>query len=523
MEAGLVAYFLVWLVYLVQGILSATTTILAPYVTSAFALHALTPTVGILSSVVGGVTSLTLAKVLDVFGRPHGYLFCTLLATIGLLMLTACGSVQAYAAAQVLQTVGNNGIQYILTVFVADTSSLRKRGLIQALVTSPNLIVCWLAGPISATFLNGLGWRWAFGVSSILVPCSALTLFPLLLHNHREARMSPADGPNSRCTGPGPCLHSSRQFDAVGLVLLSAGVALFLLPFNLYALQGLSSVSVLSMLILGTTILITFIVWERYYAIVTFVPYSLLRDPTVVGTCMVSATLFASFGCWNSFFGSYLQVVNGLTVESASYVVQSYVVCSTVGSISAGGLIHATGRFKRVCLYLGIPLGILGSSLMMYACQTDIRAVGPLIFGQILLSLAAGTILVCDEIAILAAAADHNVALCLAVLGVSGNIGGAIGLTVASAIWQAIFPSRLREYLPVKELPALADLYANLSAQLSHPVGSPTRLAIQHAYDDAQLRMLAVGSALWVAGSFGVVLWKDINVFRIGQGKTSVG
>ncbi|KAM0262591.1 hypothetical protein ACHAQJ_001636 [Trichoderma viride] len=137
--SGLVfAYIMIWLTYFVEGILSATTGILTPYVT-----------------VIGGVTNLTLAKVLDIFGRAQGYLFCIVLATGGLIMMSICTSIQAYAAPQVFQTIGNNGILYSLTVFVADTSSMRNRGLAQAIVSSPNLITLWLAGPISSRFLNG--------------------------------------------------------------------------------------------------------------------------------------------------------------------------------------------------------------------------------------------------------------------------------------------------------------------------------------------------------------------------------
>ncbi|KAI5272567.1 hypothetical protein E4T47_04181 [Aureobasidium subglaciale] len=61
-----IAYILIWLVYFVEG----TQVALNPYITSAFAAHSLTPIVGIVSSIVGGVTNFTIAKLLDVFGRP---------------------------------------------------------------------------------------------------------------------------------------------------------------------------------------------------------------------------------------------------------------------------------------------------------------------------------------------------------------------------------------------------------------------------------------------------------------------
>lgn len=108
--------------------------------TSAFAEHSLTPTVSVVSSVIGGCTNFTIAKILDVFGRPQGYLVCIIIATVGLIMMAACREVEAYAAAMVFYTVGNTGLQYSLSVFVADTSSLKNRGLMQAFAYSPNMI-----------------------------------------------------------------------------------------------------------------------------------------------------------------------------------------------------------------------------------------------------------------------------------------------------------------------------------------------------------------------------------------------
>ncbi|KAL9620749.1 MAG: hypothetical protein Q9160_004762 [Pyrenula sp. 1 TL-2023] len=523
-SALLFAYIMIWLTYFVEGMVSGTTNALTPYVTSAFALHSLTPTVGILSSVIGGVTNLTLAKILDVFGRPQGYLFCIFIATAGLIMMAVCNDVEAYAAAQVFYTVGNNGIQYSLTVFVADTSSLRNRGLMQAIVSSPNLITCWLAGPISSGFLNGPGWRWAFGMFTILVPAITLPLYGLLLKNYFKAKkLGLVPKTDSDRTPLQSFLYYCRQFDAIGLILLSAGVALFLLPFNLYTLQarGWNSPLVISMLVVGVILIVAFGVWEKFYAPLTFIPYSLLLDRTVFGACILSATLFVSYFCWNSYFSSFLQVVNGLSVEKASYVVQTYTVVAVLCSIAVGTLIHCTGRFKPVCLYVGVPLSILGLGLMIRFRKPD-GNVGYIVMCQILISIASGTITICDEVAILAAASHQNIAVCLAVLGMFGNIGGAIGLTVASAIWQDVFPRKLMEYLPAEQLPNLPMIYEDLTTQLSYPVGSETRRAIQHAYGDAQMMMLTAGTAVWVAGAVGVLMWRDINVIGIKQTKGHV-
>lgn len=519
-----IAYTMIWLTYFVEGLLSGSNAALSPYVTSGFAQHSLTPTVGVLSSVIGGVTNLTLAKILDVFGRPQGYAFCILLATVGLIMMAACNNVEAYAAAQVFYTVGNNGLQYSLSVFVADTSSLRNRGLMQAFASSPNLITCWLAGPISSAYLKGPGWRWCFGTFTIIVPIITLPLFGLLVYNYAKAKKQGlVPTRKSQRTAWWSFVHYCREFDALGLILLSAGVALFLLPFNLYTLQaqGWRSPLTICLLVIGIVLLIIFVVWERFFAPVTFIPYSLLFDRTVFGACILSATLFVGYSCWNSYFSSFLQVVNDLSVTHASYVVQVYTVGSVLSSLAVGLLIHYTGRYKPVCLYFGLPLSILGMGLMINFRQPD-GDIGYIVMCQIFISFAAGAIIICDEIAIMAAASHQHIAVVLAVLGLFGNIGGAIGLTIAAAIWQNVLPKKLAEYLPASEIPNLPSIYEDITVQLSYAIKSPARIAIQHAYGDAQMIMLAVGTAVWAVGIVAVVLWKDIKVIGIQQTKGHV-
>lgn len=89
---------------------------------------------------------------------------------------------------------------------------------------------------------------------------------------------------------------------------------------------------------------------------------------------------------------------------------------------------------------------------------------------QIFISFAAGTIIICDEIAIMAVASHQHIAVVLAVEGMFANIGGAIGLTVAAAIWQGVFPKKLTEYLPASAFPNLPTIYEELTVRLSYAV-----------------------------------------------------
>ncbi|CZR44494.1 uncharacterized protein FPRO_14247 [Fusarium proliferatum ET1] len=518
--ALMVAFVLIWLVYFVQGLVSGISSALIPYVTSAFAMHSLTPTTSVLSSVIGGVTNLSIAKTLDIFGRPQGFLFCATLATLGLIMSAACNNVEAYAASQVFYTVGINGVGYSLSVFIADTTSLRHRGLIQSICGSPSIITAWLGGPISTAFLNGAGWRWAFGMESILVPGVTIPLFGLFMHHYLRAKKQ-GILPKRESQG---FSYYIREFDVVGLLSLSAGVALFLLPFNLYALQakGFGSTMIICFFVFGILLLIFFGIWEKFFAKVSFIPWRFLQDRTVAGACLLSFTLFFSYMCWGMYFSSILQVVNNLSVTHASYVVSTYTVGGFLFAIFVGMAMSYTGNFKAVTLYVALPLSILGSGLMIYFRHPD-QSIGYIAMSQIFIAFGSGAIMITAEIAILAAVQEQQYfAVSIALVSMCASIGSAVGLTVSSAIWQDILPKKLAEYLPEEDLPNLPMIAMDLVTQLSYPVGSPTRLAIQHAYGDAHKYLFIAGTAVWSLGILGVVMWKNINIINIKQTKGRV-
>ncbi len=72
-----------------------------PYVVSEFSSHSLIPTIAIVSNILSGVLKLPVAKIIDSWGRPQGFASMTLLAALGLLLMSLCRNVQTYAAAQV--------------------------------------------------------------------------------------------------------------------------------------------------------------------------------------------------------------------------------------------------------------------------------------------------------------------------------------------------------------------------------------------------------------------------------------
>ncbi|KAI0113572.1 siderophore iron transporter mirB [Nemania sp. FL0031] len=518
------AYFLIWLVYFVDSIQQGMGSLLTPYVTSAFQEHSLTATTNVAANIIGGVSKLALAKILDVWGRPQGYLLTMCFMVLGLVLMAACNNVQTYAAAQIFYWVGYNGVSYATTVFIADTSALKNRGLVLAYVSSPYIATVWITGPLAESVLTTVGWRWGFGIFAIVTPVVCLPLYFLFAYNQRKAeKQGILVRQKSGRTVFQSIKHYFWEFDIVCLILLSAGFTLFLLPFSIYSYQkyGWRDPLTISFIVVGIVLLGVAVAWEKYYAPVQYMPWELLKDRTVLGACVLAAVLFVEYYIWTAYFTSFLQVVLRTTVWQTGYISNIYSLGSCFFSIPVGLAIRRTGRFKWVALYFGVPVTILAIGLLIQFRHEGTN-LGWIIFVEIIYAFAGGACVICEQVAIMAAAAHQQVAVVVAVEGMFSSVGGGIGGTVAGAIWTGIFPRKLMEYLPAESKGDFAAIYGDLTKQISYPVGSATHQAIVMAYDDALKNMFIAATTITVLGLAGVIAWRDIKIKEFKQVKGTV-
>jgi MFS family permease len=380
---------------------------ITPQVTSHFEIHSLTPAIGVMSSIIGGLTKLPLAKLIDIWGRPQGYMVMVGSLTLGLVLMAASNSVELYSAAQIFYWIGHNGTEYVFSVFVADTSRLKNRGLMFAFLASPFIVTSWIAGPLATAYLRmgkeikegknisaAIGWRWAYGTFAVITPVVALPLFALFQWNYKKAikaGLMPAN--KTGRTLAQSLRYYMIQFDAIGLFLIVAGIALLLLPFNIYSYQRekFASPMISCMIGLGILLLIAFACWERYGAEVTFIPFHLLRSRTVLGANLLAFVIFFGFYMWNGQFASFLQVVPDLDITETTYIGNIYSIGSCLWAFAAGILIARTGRFKAQALYFGVPVSLLGAGLMIHFRQPDVN-IGYIVMCQIFIAFAGGTL-----------------------------------------------------------------------------------------------------------------------------------
>lgn len=275
------------------------------------------------------------------------------------------------------------------------------------------------------------------------------------------------------------------------------------------------------MIVVGFFTLLLFALHETFLARSPFLNINLLTNRTVIGACLLDATYQISYYCWASYFTSFLQVVNNLSLAEAGYVASTFDVVSGVLLLFVGVLIRRTGYFRWL-LFVAVPLYIFAQGLMIHFRQPN-RGVGYIVMCQIFIALGGAIFIIVQQIAILAAADHQHVAAVLALLYVVGNVGGAVGNTISGTIWTNTFYKALVRYLPDSMATAdIEDIYNSLDVQLSYAVGTPERLGIQEAYGYAQTRMLAVGTGIMGLSLIWMLVIKNINVARIEQVRGTV-
>ncbi|KAL4739927.1 major facilitator superfamily domain-containing protein [Aspergillus similis] len=509
----IISYASMWMLYFVNGLNNNLTSNLSAYITSDFSAHSLLTVISVVTSVMGAACLMPIAKVLNLWDRTVGVCIMVLIAIIGLIMMACCNNIATYCAAQAFYTVGFTGVIFCVDVLTADTSSMRNRGIVYGFTSSPYIITAFAGSPLSNQF-HETNWRWAYGTICIILPVVALPLIVTWELAKRKAAREHRLEANLR---PGRSLWQSAryyivEFDVIGIFLMTGGMILFLTSFNIAGntTSEWRSAKIMAMTVVGFCVLAAFVAYERWGAPKPFIPYHLLVDRTVVGACLLDITYQVSYYCWTSYFTSFLQVVYNTSLTQAGYISAIFDLMDPVWLIGCGFLIRITGRFKWILMWAA-PLYLLASGLMIYF-RTPGHSVGYMCMCQIFLAVGGGTMILIEQVAVLAASRHEDYAAMLALLSTFGNIGSAVGSSVSGAIWTNTLPQRLREYLPAETRHLWSEIYDSLDTQLSYPVGSPTRIAIQNAYASSQRNMMITGTAIMALSLVWVMIMRNIVV-----------
>jgi MFS family permease len=479
--------------------------IAAPEITTAF----------ILSSIIGGIIKLPIAKILNIWGRAEGFFLFICVYLLGMIIIAASNGPSAYAAGYVLYWIGYDAIYLILDVFVADTSGLRNRAFAFAFVSTPFICTAFTAPLLGEAFVNHTGWRWGYGSMIIIMFAVFMPLVIVFKVFQRKAeRQGLFVREKSNRTFMQSITHYFHEFDIIGCVLLMAAFILFLLPFTLHTNGKASygSAEFIAMVVIGVLLFPVFALWEAKFAKVQFIRWELFKKRTVLGACSLAAILYYSFYSWNTYYYNFLLVVNDLNLRDAGYMTQIYNIGSCFWGVVFGVWIRYTKHFKWPCLFFGLPIMMLGAGLMIHFRSAEYD-IGYLVMCQIFIAVGGGTLVIGEDMAVMAAADRDGVPLMLSLIGLSSSLGGAIGQAVTAAVYDNIFPETLLANLPENMKANATEIYlGGYVTQVTFPVGDPTRTAANLAWGATQKYNCISALCILILAVPAIVVWKNYNV-----------
>jgi EmrB/QacA subfamily drug resistance transporter len=382
----------------------------------------------------------------DLLGRRRVFFVGVIVFTLASLVCGLSQSEGMLISARAVQGLGAAiispaALSIVMTSFEEGPERNKALGIWGALGGS-GAAVGVLAGGILTKYL---GWEWIFFVN---VPVGALVL-----------ALTPRIVPESRREG------AERHYDALGAVLVSGGLALLVYTISRAPDVGWGTTRTILLLIASGALLVAFLVNERR-VVDPLMPFSIFRVRTLAGANVVGwllgAVLFANF----FLLTLYVQDVLGYSALKAGV---TFVATAGTAVLAAGVAQALTTRFGPKPIIV-IGLALLTGAMIWYA-QIPVNGsyASDLLPGYLMVGVGIAFAYVPVSIAALAGVGEREAGLASGLINTSQQIGGAVGVAVASTVFTSRFNT-------------LAD------------EGKPIPTALTHGY----------GAAFWALAVFGV-------------------
>lgn len=159
---------------------------------------------------------------------------------------------------------------------------------------------------------------------------------------------------------------------------------------------------------------------------------------------------------------------------------------------------------------------LLGTALLI-PLRVPETHVGLLVMTQLLVGIGTAFFTTCGQLAAMVPVTHQEIAVVLAVWGMFGTVGSAIGSAIAGGIWNNVFLPTLTNNLPEGSKELAPSIFADLVLQLSYEDGTLERDAIIDTYAYVQRLILIAGVAVMPLTIASIFMWKNINVRKLEE------
>jgi EmrB/QacA subfamily drug resistance transporter len=358
----------------------------------------------------------------DLLGRRIVFMVGVALFTLASLVCGLAESEGTLIAARAAQGLGGAiispaALSIVMTTFEEGPERNKALGIWGALGGS-GAAVGVLAGGVLTKYL---GWEWIFFVN---VPVGAAVLALTLRVVHESRRET-----------------ERRRYDPLGAVSVTAGLVLFVYAISKAPDVGWLTARTILLLIASAALLVAFLVIERTVE-QPLMPFRIFRVRTVAGANSVAALLGVVI--FANFFILTLYVQNVLHY-SALKTGFTFVATAGTAVLSAGvaqALVTKLG--PKPVMAVGLTL-LTGGMLWYSQIPVDGSYAPDLLPGYLMVGVGIAFSYIPVQIAALAGVAERDAGLASGLINTSQQIGGALGVAIASTVFTSHFDSLVHE------------------------------------------------------------------------------
>ncbi|KAJ3722134.1 drug:h+ antiporter [Lentinula guzmanii] len=485
-----------------------TTSAYLAFAASDFGDHSLISSIQTAQSIILACGKPVIAKLADISSRGTAYVVVLLFHVMGYIIIASAQNIDTVAAGVILFAIG---LQLLMQIIIADITTLEWRGLINGLLAIPFIVNSFIGPNIATAVLETVGWRWGYGMFVILVPiCLSPLIITIIWAERKAKRLGLSPGKE---IPPKSLLERARimteELDLLGLVLITACIALILLPLTLTGTVNggwsnllmlfFEQASMILLIALGGVLLPICGVWD--------VCYAKYPNRSVIIVSLIGAFDFCSYFLTAVYLYSFIIVVKPWSLLYATYFSQIQSMALTIFAILAGVIMKYTHRYKAL-LIIGLFIRLV-KDLNFNLLTTARGAKGSdaeLIWTQVLQGLGGGFAASCSQVGAQASVPHIDLAMATAVILLVTEIGASIGGSVGGAIWSSKMPRKLAQYLPDLSEKERAALFSSITDVTKYERGTHVREGVILAYSDVMKDLLVLASILSVFPLFLAIL-----------------
>ncbi|KAJ3485609.1 hypothetical protein NLG97_g6776 [Lecanicillium saksenae] len=413
-----------------------------------------------------------------------------------------CGAAQLssmFIVGRVIAGIGSAGIANGSVTTISSILPVKK----QALFLGLNMGVGQLglaAGPIlGGVFTTKASWRWCFYIN---LPLGVIVGAFILFNQIPEPKVK---SPPLEILGT-----AIRSLDIPGFMLICPAVIMFLLGLQFGGNQYSWNSSVVIGLLVGAAVtFVLFLVWEQRQGDMAMIPFAMLKHKVIWSTAMTMFFSLASILVADFYIAIYFQTIHNDSALMSGVHMLPVTLGLVLFTMVSGTLISILGYYLPFLL-LGGAVSAAGYGLLSTLSTTT--SPGQWIGYQVLYGVAGGCMTAAPYIAIQSLVPAQQIPTAMAIIIFWQNIGGAVSLIAANAIFSNSLQHELQSR--IGEIGISPDKIMGAGVRsIRALVTGPQLAAVLTAYVRSIDKVMYLG----VAMSCGVLLfcsglgWKDIR------------